>query len=89
MKVELIISKHAVTVCATHRFFDSGWPALVQHRTTLGVIDLKAQREADWTDVVCSVLSRGAEKCQKKSDPGYDSQVCVQKQVWVEKCTDE
>lgn len=47
-----------ITGCATHVFLDDGWPAFIQHRTALCVVDLEPQREANWTDVVCRVLSK-------------------------------
>ena len=44
--------------CGTHRFLDSCWPAFIQHRPSLCVVDLEPQWEANWTDVICCVLRR-------------------------------
>lgn len=41
---------------STHRLLNRGWPALVQHRPALRLVDLEAQREADGSDVVGRVL---------------------------------
>lgn len=43
---------------ATYRLLHSSWPALVQHRPTLGVVDLEPQGETDGSDVIRRVLQR-------------------------------
>lgn len=43
---------------ATYRLLHRGWPALVQHRPALRIVDLEAQGEADGSDVICRVLQQ-------------------------------
>lgn len=43
---------------ATYRLLNSGWPALVQHWSALGIVDLEPQGEADGSDVIRRVLQQ-------------------------------
>lgn len=63
---------------ATHRLLDGGWPALVQDRGSLGVVNLEAESKADWSDVVSCVLSEREKDRNWGKGRGNDLEIKIQ-----------
>lgn len=65
-------------ICATYRFLDSCWPAFIQHRAALCVVNLKLEWEADWTDIICSILQpRHKQMLEMKTGQSFCLDTCV------------
>lgn len=61
-----IPKKGIVLFNSTHRFLECCWPAFVQYRAALCVIDFEAQSEADWSDVISCILDVQSVKEREK-----------------------
>lgn len=58
--------KGIVLFNSTHRLLECCWPAFVQYRAALCVIDFEAQSEADWSDVISCILDAQSVKEREK-----------------------